>query len=236
MTRYLGTRLESGENFFNVGGNSFKALRLCKELGIPVALFFANATIQHLHSALTDHWLKKTATRESDTPTRIRNRNTGAVTKMPKFHFNVYHYLGAPAKCVGAVVVCGMAVRLPGGVNSLNSFWSHLMHGDDLLETLPFAEHLAGGGNERDEGLSSDRAYIRRKGVVCSQGAAAAFDAAAVDVPPSFAGLLPVSKTSDMSAEQRGRTQLLGLQFSLLSQHLCDGSHFRLLLRKFSWS
>jgi hypothetical protein len=102
-----------------------------------------------------------------------------------------------------------MAVRLPGGVTSLNAFWRHLEAGDDLLTTLP---------DDSQAGVK----MVRRKGVVSAAGAAAAFDAqaplsaanaagseaaahetAAPLPPPAWALRLPVSRSCLMGPEAR---------------------------------
>ena len=181
MEAQLGGPLgANGESFFDVGGNSFKALRLCNDLGIPVVLFFAHPDPASLHTALKRHWHAThshaaVATAAADTATTI-SAGAGLVGTAPSAASE-----GTSAQPSRRVVVSGMAVRLPGGVDSLGGFWRALLRGGagiggDLLSDL---DDLDGGGKMGRGGGGGGGGggnYITRKGVVSHAGAAGAFD------------------------------------------------------------
>lgn len=153
----LGSQVNDEDDFFECGGNSFKALRLCHSLGVPVANFFANSSVNALYRDLMDIW-------KSGHGDVLASQQSVSTNAPPTAAGR------PPTSETGGPLVCGMAVRLPGSVNSLNTLWRHLEAGDDLLSTLQDE------GATKDEG-SGDIKMVRRKGVVNTNGAAAAFDA-----------------------------------------------------------
>ena len=60
------------------------------------------------------------------------------------------------------VLISGMAVRLPGGVSTLNDFWRALCDGDDLTEEVPLPPLASASVSA--SAASGD--FVRRKGVV----------------------------------------------------------------------
>lgn len=180
----LGSQISDEDDFFECGGNSFKALRLCHSIGVPVANFFANSSVHALHRALVDTW-------QSGRSAVAASKQTTAPDAPPTTAGVL------PTAETGGPLVCGMAVRLPGNVNSLNALWRHLEAGDDLLCTLPEKEN-----DTKEEG--NEIKMVHRKGVVNTEGAAAAFDASIYASTTSPASSLRDGTTTSSTGTSEG--------------------------------
>ena len=177
-------------NFFAAGGNSFKALRVCSALDIPVTALFAHPSAAALARAL----------RDAAPAAAALAAHGGAAASAPPLLRPPLPPLRPPAPTRAPIVVAGMALRLPGAA-SVDELWRRLQEGDDLLgEPLPAAA-AGGGGGGGVSGVKGRAAVVARKGRVLDEG---------VDL--ALWGLSPAA-AQRMGIEQR---VLLGLAYEAL--------------------
>lgn len=165
MCRHLGLPLGPHDDFFERGGNSFKALRIAAALGFGVTSLFAHPTAArlaaHLSSAAPTPAVATVpgaaappAPRAADPPLPAQER---PVHREMRREFRLPAPSAAPSE---PVLVVGMAVLMP-GADSLAELWETLHRPADTLSELP--AHCF-----RASQLNGD--YIGRKGVVRSDG------------------------------------------------------------------
>ena len=172
--RELGRPVRADEDFFEMGGTSFKALRLAARLDFPIATLFAHPTAASLaaHLESSEGGALVAAAMPPSRPAcqpaqpaaaHSPSTPSAAAEKMP-------------SATTVPIVVAGMAVCLP-GASSLDGLWRGLQRADgDLLGevappstssgTLDDRRLLSRVGRlsgERTDGNQAD-GWIRRKG------------------------------------------------------------------------
>jgi hypothetical protein len=147
----VGFRLRRGDDLFENGCTSIKAMRLAVAVKVPIAAIFAHPTpeaiaglvaARHEPTAPAQHV-------ELAPPPPVALQSTASAQPANPLVASVASVASR------AIAITGMSVRLPGGVDSLGKLWQQLYAAADLTEDLPTAL-----GDE----------YITRKGVVSVVG------------------------------------------------------------------
>ena len=166
----LGFRLQRGENLFENGCTSIKAMRLAASLEIPIASIFAHPTPEGIATLVAARkeplsvggWGMAAAQEHVPlAPAAVQS----TVSKRAASSFT-------STASSDAISIAGMAVHLPGGIDSLGKLWKQLYVAADLTEELP--------------AVYGD-AYITRKGVVNVAGLPSAATLSVLQMPAEVA-------------------------------------------------
>ena len=168
----LGFRLQRGENLFENGCTSIKAMRLAASLKIPIASIFAHPTPEGIATLVAT---RKELVSVGGTPVAAAH-HVEHVSLAPAAVQSTVSKLAASSftsfASSDAISIAGMAVHLPGGIDSLGKLWKQLYAATDLTEELPTAY---------------GDAYITRKGVVNLAGLPSAATLSVLQMPAEVA-------------------------------------------------
>ncbi|KAH9898629.1 hypothetical protein F4778DRAFT_188751 [Xylariomycetidae sp. FL2044] len=169
-TKVLGhDRVEINDNFFEVGGDSLRVIRVQKQLekllerSVPAPKLFEHYTIKTLASYL--------------------NRSTGNAISEPTFQRR-------PASDVDDIAIVSMACRLPGDIVTPEEFWDLLERGGDAISIVPEGRWDLNAMTESTPDAQT-RASCRHGGFISSIHD---FDAAFFGISPREAKMLDPSQ------------------------------------------
>ena len=103
----------------------------------------------------------------------VNGHVNGPVNGHTNGHINVNHVngnVGGTKRLPGPIAICGLSMRLPGGIHDAESFWDVLYHGKDMRELIPEDRYNAKGFNDalgKKGAIKTQYGYFLKDDLAC---------------------------------------------------------------------